>query len=136
MAKPMGAESQHELTIEYQGDKVVHKEGGGNFSVGARESWYPNVNSFHDHARYDLTFRVPKQYTLVSVGKLQKEWREDDYAASRWVSDVPLAVAGFNYGIFKKKKRADAPAEGDDDWYERMRDNGQPGRGRARAHAT
>ncbi|MEO8368834.1 MAG: hypothetical protein ABI806_06520, partial [Candidatus Solibacter sp.] len=52
------------LRIEYAGDKIVHKEGGGNFSVSARESWYPNVNTFRDHATYDLTFRVPKKYTL------------------------------------------------------------------------
>jgi len=38
----------------------------------------------------------------VGVGKLIKEWREGDYAASHWVSEVPLAVAGFNYGLYKK----------------------------------
>jgi peptidase M1-like protein len=104
---PLQKDSQHHLAIEYQGDKVVHKAGGGNFSVGARESWYPNVNSFKDHARYDLTFKVPKQYTLVSVGKLAKEWTEEDLACSQWISDTPLAVAGFNYGNFKKKQVAD-----------------------------
>jgi len=61
------------------------------------------LNAFADRATYDLTFKVPRQYTLVGVGKLDKEWREDDYEASHWVSDVPLAVAGFNYGLFKKK---------------------------------
>jgi hypothetical protein len=87
---------------------VVRKRGGGNFSVGARESWYPNVNAFHDHARYDLAFRVPKAYTLVSVGKLEKAWMEKDAACSHWISDVPLAVAGFNYGDFHKKAVTDA----------------------------
>ncbi len=38
------------LTVEYQGDKVVYKAGGGNFSVGARESWYPSLNAFRDHS--------------------------------------------------------------------------------------
>src|ERR1039457_2587762 len=65
MPEPMAKDSAHELLIEYTGYKVVHKEGGGNFSVGARDSWYPNVNTFRDHARYDLTFKVPKKYTLV-----------------------------------------------------------------------
>ena len=93
----------YSLGIEYEGDKVVQNEGGGNFSVGARTSWYPSLNAFTDRATYDLTFKVPRQYTLVGVGKLDKEWREGDYAASHWVSEVPLAVAGFNYGLFKKK---------------------------------
>ena len=93
----------YSIGIEYEGDKVVQKEGAGNFSVGARTSWYPSLNTFADRATYDLTFKVPRQYTLVGVGKLEKEWREDEYMASHWVSDVPLAVAGFNYGLFKKK---------------------------------
>ncbi len=97
LPKPLDAGSSHELAIEYAGDKVVLKEGGGNFAVGARESWYPNLNHFHDHARYDLTFRVPKAYKLVSVGN----------ACSHWVSDVPLAVAGFNYGDFQKRALTD-----------------------------
>jgi hypothetical protein len=107
MPEPMAKDSAHELLIEYAGDKVVHKEGGGNFSVGARESWYPNVNTFRDHARYDLTFKVPKQYTLVSVGDLEKQWNERDTACTHWVSDTPIAIAGFNYGSFKEKKLTD-----------------------------
>ncbi|HEY1339903.1 MAG TPA: M1 family aminopeptidase [Bryobacteraceae bacterium] len=103
MPQPMERGAALDLLIEYAGDKVVHKEGGGNFSVGARESWYPNVNTFRDHAKYDLTFKVPKQYTLVSVGKLEKEWTEEGQGCTHWVSAAPIAVAGFNYGSFKKK---------------------------------
>ncbi|MEI9972962.1 MAG: hypothetical protein WDO73_13410 [Ignavibacteriota bacterium] len=66
MPEAMAKGSAHELRIEYAGDKVVHKAGGGNFTVDARESWYPNVNTFRDHAPYDLTFKVPKQYTRWS----------------------------------------------------------------------
>jgi hypothetical protein len=107
MPEAMAKGSAHQLLIEYTGDKVVHKEGGGNFSVEARESWYPNVNTFRDHARYDLTFKVPKQYTLVSVGNLEKQWTEKDTACTHWVADTPVAIAGFNYGIFKSKKLTD-----------------------------
>jgi len=107
MPDPMAAGQSYEIGMEYDGDKVVRKEGAGNFSVGARTSWYPSLNAFTDHATYDLTFKVPKQHMLVGVGKLVKEWREDRYAASHWVSDVPLAVAGFNYGLYKKKSISD-----------------------------
>jgi hypothetical protein len=103
MPEALTAGQSYSIGIEYEGDKVVQKEGAGNFSVGARTSWYPSLNTFADRATYDLTFKVPRQYTLVGVGKLEKEWREDDYMASHWVSDVPLAVAGFNYGLYKKK---------------------------------
>jgi len=43
----------------------------------------------------------------VGVGKLVKQWREDNFSASEWVSETPLAVAGFNYGEYKKKERDD-----------------------------
>jgi hypothetical protein len=96
------------LHIEYEGNKVLENAGNGSFAVGARTSWYPSVNAFNDRATFDLIFKVPKRYTVVGVGKLVKQWREDDYAASEWVSDTPLAVAGFNYGEYKKKERADS----------------------------
>jgi hypothetical protein len=107
LPEPIKTGAEGAVTIEYQGDKVLEKEGGGNFSVGARTSWYPSVNAFLDRAQYDLTFKVPKQYVLVGVGKLVKEWKEQDFACSQWVSEVPLAVAGFNYGSFDKKQVVD-----------------------------
>ena len=97
----------YKVLVEYEGNKVLQDEGGGNFAVGARTSWYPSVNAFGDRSTFDLTFKVPKDYTLVGVGKLVKEWREEDSAASQWTSEIPLAVAGFNYGRFKKKERTD-----------------------------
>ena len=107
MPAPMKAGQSYQLHIEYEGDHVVMNAGTGNFAVGARENWYPSVNTFADRATYDLTFKVPKQYTLVSVGKLVKESKEDDFAVSEWKSDVPIPVAGFNYGLFKKKQVTD-----------------------------
>lgn len=98
---------QYKMTIEYQGDKVLEDAGGGSFFVGARTSWYPSVNAFTDRATFDLTFKVPSKYTLVSVGKLVKEGKEENLAVTQWVSDIPLAVAGFNYGDFKKKTVTD-----------------------------
>jgi aminopeptidase N len=65
------------------------------------------LNAFADQATYDLTFKVPKEFTLVGVGTLVKEWKEEQYTASHWVSEVPLAVAGFNYGLYKKKSVRD-----------------------------
>jgi Peptidase family M1 domain/Carboxypeptidase regulatory-like domain len=90
------------VTVEYAGDKVVRSAGGGSFSVGARESWYPNLNVFNDRATYDLTYRVPSKYRLVSVGRLENEHEEDKLSVSHWISDQPIAVAGFNYGAYKK----------------------------------
>ncbi len=111
LPQPLTKGQKYKIYIEYQGDKVVTDEGGGNFSVGARTSWYPSVNAFNDRATFDLTFKTPKKYALVSVGKLVKEGKEGDFAVSQWVSDTPLAVAGFNYGTYKKQTVNDPEAK-------------------------
>jgi len=99
-APPMGQE--HSVTVEYQGDKVLTNAGGGSYYVGARESWYPNLNGFGEKALYDLTFKIPPSNTLISVGKLEGQSSEAGFAVSHWVTPVPVATAGFNYGQYKK----------------------------------
>jgi len=104
-APPMGKE--HSITIGYGGDKVLYDAGGGSYYVGARESWYPNLNGFGEKALYDLTFKVPKPNVVISVGKLQGQSEETGFAVSHWVTPVPVAVAGFNYGKYQHIEMAD-----------------------------
>src|SRR5438093_1183370 len=49
----------HSITVEYGGDKVLYDAGSGSYYIGARESWYPNLNGFGEKALYDLTFKAP-----------------------------------------------------------------------------
>jgi len=107
LPEPTVAGKEYKITMEYRGNQVVEDAGGGNFFIGAREAWFPSSGAFDDHATYDLTFKVPRQYTLVSVGKQTKDTRDGDFEETEWVSDVPLVVAGFNYGVFKKKELVD-----------------------------
>lgn len=104
---PAGAKlgSEVDLTVEYDGDKVVRNSGGGSFFVMARTAWYPNLNTFTDRAAYDLTFHVPKPYTLVSVGREESASVEGNYDVSHWVTETPVAVAGFNFGEYKKVEK-------------------------------
>lgn len=92
----------HSITVEYGGDKVLSDAGSGSYYVGARDSWYPNLNGFGEKALYDLTFKVPPSNTLISVGKLAQQSTEAGFAVTHWVTPVPIAVAGFNYGQYKK----------------------------------
>jgi hypothetical protein len=105
-APPTGKE--HSITVEYGGDKVLYNAGGGSYYVGARESWYPNLNGFSEKALYDLTFKVPKSNVVISVGKLQGKSEESGYAVWHWVTSVPVAVAGFNYGKYERMEMADS----------------------------
>ena len=99
-APEMGKE--HSITVEYVGDKVLTDAGDGSYYVGARESWYPNLNGFGERALYDLTFKVPPSNVVISVGKLVGQSSEGGFAVSHWVTPMPVAVAGFNYGQYKR----------------------------------
>jgi hypothetical protein len=99
-APPLGKD--HSVSVEYVGDKVLTNAGAGSYYVGARESWYPNLNGYGEKALYDLTFKVPPSNVVISVGKLQGQSSEAGFAVSHWVTPVPVAVAGFNYGQYKK----------------------------------
>jgi hypothetical protein len=96
------AGKERSITIEYSGDKVLEEAGQGSFYVRARTSWYPNLNGFGERALYDLTFKVPHRYKVISVGKLQGETTDQDFAVTHWVTPIPVAVAGFNYGDYKR----------------------------------
>jgi hypothetical protein len=98
---------EHSITVEYAGDKVLEQAGEGSFYVSARSSWYPNLNGFGERALYDLTFKVPHKYKVVSVGRLQGESTEQDFAVTHWATPVAVAVAGFNYGDYKKMEMPD-----------------------------
>jgi len=93
---------EYAITVQYSGDKVLEQAGEGNFYVRARSSWYPNLNGFGERAIYDLTYKVPHKYKVISVGKLQNESSEGEYAVTHWITDIPVAVAGFNYGAYTK----------------------------------
>src|SRR6185369_1419795 len=102
LPEPPALKQEHKLQIEYAGDKVLEVAGEGSFYVQARTSWYPNLNGFGEKVTYDLTFKVPRKYKVISVGKLQGESVEQDLAVSHWITPVPVAVAGFNYGDYKR----------------------------------
>jgi hypothetical protein len=90
------------VTVDYGGDKVLTSAGNGSYYVGARESWYPNLNGFGEKALYDLTFKVPGSNVLISVGKQDEQHTEAGFSVTHWTTPVPIAVAGFNYGQYKK----------------------------------
>jgi hypothetical protein len=99
-APAMGQE--HSISVDYAGDKVLADAGDGSYYISARESWYPNLNGFGEKALYDLTFKVPPSNVVISIGKLEGQSKEAGFAVSHWVTPVPVAVAGFNYGRYQK----------------------------------
>jgi len=105
---PLSVGAPVKIQIEYDGRDVLEASGDGRYAVRARESWYPNLGTFVDLAKYELVFTYPKKNTLVSVGQLVSETVEGNVKIGRWRSDTPIRVAGFNYGEFQKLTTRDA----------------------------
>jgi hypothetical protein len=118
-ALPVGKD--YRLTVEYQGGDAMRDSGGGNFILLPRSTWYPNnpQTQFGDRAAFDMTFRYPKGHIFVGVGApTGPETREGDITVTKWSSgQTELAVAGFNYGRFKKKSLKDADTGYDIEFY-------------------
>ncbi len=104
MPKPLKKGQKFELTFVYSGE-VLAQAGDGLLYVGARGTWYPNRGL--EMAAFDLQFSYPQGWTLVATGK-QAPFATDSVAStsgeqtSRWVSDRPIPVAGFNLGKYRE----------------------------------
>jgi hypothetical protein len=87
------------LRFVYAGE-VLAEAGPGLLYVGARGNWYPNRGLVM--ADFDLTFRYPPGWTLVATGKPAPVSTQDagEDQVSRWVSERPIPVAGFDLGKY------------------------------------
>ncbi len=103
LSKPLEAGEKYTITTTYDGKEAVTNQGGGNYFPIAREDWYPNAvaGGFGEYTNYDLTFRIPKGMKMAATGNLVSEGNQGDHNVSVWKSEIPLAVAGFNFGRFK-----------------------------------
>jgi hypothetical protein len=108
---PLAVGQQLKLRFRYAGD-VLSEAGKGLLYVGERGIWYPNFGLSPAH--FDMEFHYPSDWTLVATGKLLSHSGPDSAESnpatekvSRWISERPIPVAGFNLG---KYIRAEAKA--------------------------
>ncbi|HWS73273.1 MAG TPA: M1 family aminopeptidase, partial [Thermoanaerobaculia bacterium] len=101
------AGKQYIVKFVYKGREVLVDAGDGNFSIGARTSWYPNVGTFSDLAMYDMTFRTSPKLEVVASGSRLADTTEGSQRISMWKTDHPQRVAGFNYGHFERMSMTD-----------------------------
>ena len=104
---PLKTGQKYRLRLPYGGAAKLQNAGDGNYSVGARTSWYPNVAVFDDHAQYELRFRHGKKLQIVAVGNEASNTVEGNERVAVWKTANPIRVAGFNYGKFKKLRQSD-----------------------------
>ena len=99
---PLG--QKFNLDFTYSGD-VLADAGSGLMYVGARGTWYPNRGM--EMSNFDLEFTYPPGWTLLATGR--PEAVAPDHVAkagteqiSRWVSERPIPLAGFNLGKYRE----------------------------------
>jgi hypothetical protein len=89
-----------QLSFEYSG-AVLSEAASGLLYVGERGTWFPNQG--FAMASFDMEFRYPPGWTLVATGRRVQEDRTDGpEQSSRWVSERPVPVAGFNLGKYSQ----------------------------------
>ncbi|MGO8818453.1 MAG: M1 family aminopeptidase [Terriglobia bacterium] len=91
------------LIFKYHGN-VIADVGNGVLYVGARGSWYPNIDT-HIPGQYDMTFHYPRKLALVATGDCLEEKTSEDESVSHWRSDGVFRVAGFNLGAYNSVAR-------------------------------
>ena len=111
MPAPLEVGKDYTITVQYSGGDALRDSGGGNFILIPRSSWYPNNagTQFGDRAVFDITFHYPKGLTFVGTGApVEPDKQDGNVMVAKWSSGkTELAVAGFNYGRFKKKELLD-----------------------------
>ena len=94
MPEPLVKGHTYQVSFEYSGGEILQASFG---AVPPRRIWYPTPAGPASRATYDLTFRVPRGMTIVSVGKQVKQTREGAFDVSEWSSEVPITQAVFRY---------------------------------------
>jgi hypothetical protein len=108
--QPLRTGQQVKLRFVYGGE-VLSEAGAGLLYVGARGTWYPNRGLAMSN--FDLEFHYPAGWTLVATGKRTEAKSSADPGdrgvgaqppageqVSRWVSEQPIPIAGFDLGKF------------------------------------
>jgi Peptidase family M1 domain len=91
--------SKIELSFDYSG-AVLSEAANGLLYVGEHGTWYPNIGFIK--ASYDLEFRYPLGWTLVATGRRTDTKTAGAEQSSRWITERPIPVAGFNLGKYSQ----------------------------------
>ncbi len=96
--RPLEPGRQYEIEFRHEGE-VITDAGNNVYFVGARGAWYPNRAT--QFAKYDLTFRYPRELDLVATGKVYDESENGPVKITRRRTDSPVRMAGFNLGRYE-----------------------------------
>jgi hypothetical protein len=94
---PLRKGEERTIKVSYRGD--ILEKLYGDFYIKSSTLWYPRLG--RNRSPYELTFKTPKQYDFITIGKKIEDATEDGYRISRWKQTAPVITASFNLGPFK-----------------------------------
>lgn len=108
--EPLTAGREYELEFQHGGTVIVEAS-KQVYSVMSRSNWYPGRGS--QFSFFDLTFRYPKEFDLVTPGEVIEDRTEDNWKITRRRTDSAVRFAGFNLGVYRRMrvKRGDHTIE-------------------------
>ncbi|MBX2992985.1 MAG: hypothetical protein KF749_17680, partial [Bacteroidetes bacterium] len=98
--RPLHSDELCSLMVTYRGDLLERNEDGW-IGLKSSSSWYPRYG-YRTRANFDLTFRSPATFKLVSAGKRLYEQQSGDTVTSRWVTVRPSHNVSFTVGKFRE----------------------------------
>jgi hypothetical protein len=94
---PLRAGVEHEFEFHHAGKAIVDA-GDRVFYVSARGNWYPNLGP--QLTTFDLTFRYPREFELVTPGEVLEDRTEGEWRTTHRRPNSPIRMAGFNLGNY------------------------------------
>ena len=90
---PLRAGLEYEFEFHHSG-RVILQMAQRVFYVAARGNWYPSFGA--QFATFDLSFRYPREWELVTPGDVIEDRTEGDWRITRRRPSAPIRLAGFN----------------------------------------
>ncbi|MFC2167336.1 M1 family aminopeptidase, partial [Acidobacteriota bacterium] len=96
LPSPLQKGEQKKLTISYHSEEIINLE-QDVYSIRDTTIWYPNYG-YLSRSSSKMTYRIPPDLQIVSVGTKTREWEENGNKCSTWEQNIPVAAICFNYG--------------------------------------
>ncbi len=93
------------IRVVYGGEVITRIE--NDIYLESTITWYPNAGT-RTNSTFDLTFHVPEQFTIASVGEKVAESITRHIRTSHWVLSAPSHNAGFAVGFYRQTSIRDS----------------------------
>lgn len=95
---PISKNQKRKMIITYRSNSLLEEVGyEKQYTFRDTTSWYPSYG-YLKRSTSKMTYHIPPDLTLVSVGEKTREWEEDGKKCSTWEQRIPVAFVCFNFG--------------------------------------